>query len=281
MLAGNLELRREIKGQLKENLLKYEQNWYKAADAFNKLCRDLVGDLTRISESADFVEAQRNLLIKTAKKIQLQLNQIPSCHSLDACSALELSVKSIEQIIEQAKDRWFALKLEKREQIQPQPLEEHTIAPIRKKELVKITSITPPMINDLRAVERLSFEHPKSESWWRQSHLAPDHRILCAKVGSEVIGFIVYRITTSSVRVLSLAVEPEYRRQGIGKRLINRAKMSLSENRPYFALDVDQGNLDAHNFLKALKIRGRSINPDNTYHFMTKLKIRGAPKDST
>jgi len=85
-------------------------------------------------------------------------------------------------------------------------------------------SITPMTHQDLDrvvAIERQSFP----TSWRREAYqrelLNTNTRYLVARVGKRVVGFAGMWVIAAEGHITTLAVEPEYRRRGIGERLLS------------------------------------------------------------
>lgn len=94
---------------------------------------------------------------------------------------------------------------------------------------------------------------------WSEAAFAEEFRIsaatvLAAREGPRLVGYVVARRLPDALEVLSLAVEPEHRRRGCGRRLLEalgRACPGLER----MVLEVRVGNADARAFYARLGFR--------------------------
>ena len=82
-----------------------------------------------------------------------------------------------------------------------------------------------------------------------------------AASGSPAIaGFCVYELGKKKLRIVNLAVAPEFRRQGIGRALVARLQQKLRRTgRDRVEVLVVDRNLDCHLFLRRLGFRATQI----------------------
>ena len=69
-------------------------------------------------------------------------------------------------------------------------------------------------------IERASFAYPWSASFFIQELKVTCAHSLLALVGEKTVGYVIYWLLPREVDVHNLAVRPAYRRQGIGKALL-------------------------------------------------------------
>jgi ribosomal-protein-alanine N-acetyltransferase len=116
-------------------------------------------------------------------------------------------------------------------------------------------------------VESASFPEPWNAKDFR-IHLSQRTNFgMLAEIGKEVVGYIVYRVEGEQIFVLSMAVMPRYRRNGIGTMLITTILPKMKNRKKIRAIVSDQ-ILDAHLFLKnlgfkALKVKRNYCGPDH------------------
>lgn len=81
----------------------------------------------------------------------------------------------------------------------------------------------------------------------------------------RVLGYAVYELCNPFCRVLRLAVDEKYRREGVGRALIAKLKSKLSESRrPFLEFMVPERALDLQLFLKSQNFVAIGIGePDN------------------
>lgn len=70
-----------------------------------------------------------------------------------------------------------------------------------------------------------------------------------ALLGDEAVGFLLYRVVWDTVVVEELTVADAYRRTGVGRILLNRAKQRLCRDVPRLRIDVPDSLLFVHQWL--------------------------------
>jgi len=100
-------------------------------------------------------------------------------------------------------------------------------------------------------IEAECFEFP----WTEEDFLCCLRQRNCigmvAEVDEEVVGFMIYELQKSRLRVLNFAVAPIFRRSGIGSRMIARLVEKLSQQRrKEIVLEVRETNLPAQLFFR-------------------------------
>jgi ribosomal-protein-alanine N-acetyltransferase len=86
-------------------------------------------------------------------------------------------------------------------------------------------------------IEQRSFKFPKPEAIFRED----EHKYLLAKDDSKVIGYIGIEKILDEVHIINMAIDPDYRQQGIGKRLMQHV---LNDEEVFF-LEVRVSNESA------------------------------------
>jgi ribosomal-protein-alanine acetyltransferase len=95
-------------------------------------------------------------------------------------------------------------------------------------------------------------EDPWSLSAWREELDAPAARIWIAREpGGAPVGFLAARRVEDELHVFSLGVDPDRRRQGVGRRLFERVASS-EPGACVACLEVRAGNAGAMRFYEAL-----------------------------
>jgi ribosomal-protein-alanine N-acetyltransferase len=113
---------------------------------------------------------------------------------------------------------------------------------------IEIREAMPP---DIDAILRVQAQCPELSRWAPSAYLA--HRVLVAAVSGGVVGFIVYRaIEQAESEILNLGVDPEYRRRGVARRLVEAVLSRCS--RPVF-LEVRSSNFAAQNLYNSFGFR--------------------------
>lgn len=105
--------------------------------------------------------------------------------------------------------------------------------------MIAIFSMKGKDIPQVVEIENLSFRYPKPESVFRED----EHKYLVAKDEEKVIGYIGVEKILDEVHIINMAVHPDYRGKGIGKRLMQHV---LNDEEVFF-LEVRVSNETAKN----------------------------------
>lgn len=113
-------------------------------------------------------------------------------------------------------------------------------------------------LRDLEAVEAIdSASH--SDPWTADQIKAKLREkrtigVLAEEISTgAILGFAVYRLYETSMRLMRLSVGPAYRRQSVGTQIINRLTEKLdSHHRERIWCIVPDSNLEAHLFLRKM-----------------------------
>jgi ribosomal-protein-alanine N-acetyltransferase len=102
-------------------------------------------------------------------------------------------------------------------------------------------------------ISRASFPDPWPETLFRNQLRRPETRAWVARdAEGSVVGYVVGSRVLDEVQVLSLAVDPPWRRRGVGRRLLTRYLETLrSEGIREVTLEVRASNGAAHEFYRA------------------------------
>lgn len=135
-------------------------------------------------------------------------------------------------------------------------------------------------------IERASFEF----AWTEEDFLCCLRQRNCigmvAEHNHEIVGFMIYELHKSMLRVLNFAVSPTARRKSVGEQMIGRLIDKLSQQRrKEIVLEVRETNLDAQMFFKNQKFRAVTVlrnhyddTAEDAYYMMYRLPSdSGAP----
>ena len=92
------------------------------------------------------------------------------------------------------------------------------------------------------AIEKAAFQFPKAEAVFRED----EHKYLVAKDENKVVGYIGIEKILDETHIINMAVDPEYRGKGIGKRLMQH----VLNDEDVFFLEVRVSNENAKNVYK-------------------------------
>lgn len=83
---------------------------------------------------------------------------------------------------------------------------------------------------------------------------------MVAEAGGGVVGHVVYEVGPDRVHLLGLAVRPDARRRGVGRRLVRHMTDRLNPSaRTVLQADVPEGALDVQLFLRRLGFRAARV----------------------
>lgn len=84
---------------------------------------------------------------------------------------------------------------------------------------------------------------------------------LVAEMGEKLLGYAVYRIRVRSIHLLTIAVDPLYRRRKVGAFLVDHLKQKLGhkKGRTRIYLEVDETNLQGQLFFRAQAFKATRV----------------------
>ena len=112
-------------------------------------------------------------------------------------------------------------------------------------QIIPMTTGNIPVVAEL---ERTCFAHPYTEQMLAESLVMDNTRYFVATVGSEVLGYIGMEVPADEGYIFNVAVFPQYRKNGIGKALIDYlADFGVQNNLYMLTLEVRESNIPAIN----------------------------------
>src|SRR6266481_4671901 len=103
-------------------------------------------------------------------------------------------------------------------------------------------------VADLPQIDAIQAASPEAARWAVADYL--DHDLLVALSGNQVAGFLASRmVAADECEVLTLAVAPEFRRQGVGRAMM--AALTGNSSVTVF-LEVRESNTIARNFYNSI-----------------------------
>ena len=83
---------------------------------------------------------------------------------------------------------------------------------------------------------------------------------MVSEFNDRVVGFMVYELHKNRLHVLNFAVHPDFQRQGVGNRMVEKLISKLSyQRRNRIILEVRETNLTAQLFFRDLGFRAISV----------------------
>jgi ribosomal-protein-alanine N-acetyltransferase len=113
---------------------------------------------------------------------------------------------------------------------------------------------------EVLAIEHAGFEFP----WCEEEFLRVLRQRNCigmvAELGERVVGFMIYELHKNRLNVLDFAVHPEFRRQAIGRQMVEKLVGKLSSHRrTRVVLHVRETNLAAQLFFRVQGFRAIEV----------------------
>lgn len=115
-------------------------------------------------------------------------------------------------------------------------------------------------MDDVLRIENESFESPWGEDDFIRCLRNRNVIGMVADVGEQVAGFNIYELHRNRLHVLNFAVDPAFRRRGVGAAMVSKLVSKLSlQRRNRIMLEVRETNLDAQLFFRGLGFRAVSL----------------------
>ena len=115
-------------------------------------------------------------------------------------------------------------------------------------------------MEEVLEIERSSFEFP----WTDEDFLCCLRQRNCigmvAEHDQQIVGFMIYELHKSKLRILNFAVAPSARRKHVGTQMVQRLVDKLSQQRRQeIILEVRETNLEAQLFFKNQNFRAMCV----------------------
>jgi ribosomal-protein-alanine N-acetyltransferase len=143
---------------------------------------------------------------------------------------------------------------------------------------MNVRSIRPEDLNSILDIERVSFPNPWTKKTFCSSLGNKENVGLLIEDKSKILGYVIYRVSSTQLFIINIAVSPLERRKKIGTNLVNRVISNL-DNRKKIFITVSDQSLDAHLFLKSLEFKAIKILKDffdkghDGYNFIYKKQV--------
>ena len=138
-------------------------------------------------------------------------------------------------------------------------------------------------------IENESFEFPWSEEDFIRCLRQRNCIGMVAEFDEQVVGFMIYELHRTRLHVLNFAVADDFRRHGVGRKMVDKLATKLSpKRRTRVLLEVRETNLEAQLFFKSLGFRAVSVlsnyyedSPGDAYAMEYRLPSRVERDEST
>jgi ribosomal-protein-alanine N-acetyltransferase len=125
---------------------------------------------------------------------------------------------------------------------------------------INIRSIKPADLDALLAIENASFPEPWELQDFRTTLNQSKNVGFLAETHCEIVGYFIYRLEEGQYSIISMAVAPHMRRQGIGRMMFEKLVIRLSQSkRTQIVLTASEQNLEAHFFYRALGFKAVEV----------------------
>jgi ribosomal-protein-alanine N-acetyltransferase len=113
-------------------------------------------------------------------------------------------------------------------------------------EAVQFRPMTIADLEEVMAIEKLSFPCPWSAGFFRQELQMACARSILAEVGGKIIGYVLFWVLPGAVDIHNIAVHVNYRRLGVARTLLNKV-IAEARRQPLarVTLEVRKSNLPA------------------------------------
>jgi ribosomal-protein-alanine N-acetyltransferase len=113
------------------------------------------------------------------------------------------------------------------------------------------------------AIESSSFEFPSTEEMFIRVLRQRNCIGMVAERDGRIEGFMIYELHKTRIHILSFAVHPDFRREGIGKAMTEKLVSKLAyQRRNRIVLEVRETNLSAQLFFRQLGFRATGVLKD-------------------
>lgn len=118
--------------------------------------------------------------------------------------------------------------------------------------LTAIRRLTRSDMVDVLRIESASIDNPWIEDDFQNVLLQSNCIGMVAELAGRVVGFMIYELHKGNLEILDFAVDPRYRRQGVGRQMVDRLKAKLSQQgQNELRLLVRERNLVAQLFFRS------------------------------
>lgn len=125
---------------------------------------------------------------------------------------------------------------------------------------VHLRQMNPSDLDEIMSIEKASFSYPWSARFFLQELKVPCARSLLAVLGERIVGYIIYWLLPSEVDIHNLAVDPAYRRRGIGRSLLQAVIGEARDHRSSrITLEVRKSNEAAQRLYQSLGFAARGV----------------------
>jgi len=117
-------------------------------------------------------------------------------------------------------------------------------------------------LDQVLKIERVCFKHPYDYSTFLNFLVKEPHGFYVAEENDRIIGYVISSLKYGKGVIISIAVLPEFRRRGIGSKLMKESLNFLSKSVDYVELQVKVSNTEAISFYRKLGFKETGLIPN-------------------
>lgn len=117
-------------------------------------------------------------------------------------------------------------------------------------------------LNEVLRIERICFKHPYDYSTFLYFLIKCADGFYVAEENNQIVGYIISSVEGDKGTLVSVAVLPEFRRRGIGSRLMEESMNFFSSKVDYVELQVRVSNVEAISFYKKFGFEETGLIPN-------------------
>lgn len=115
-------------------------------------------------------------------------------------------------------------------------------------------------IENVIAIERASFQFPWSTRFFLDELQVDCARSILAEVDGHIVGYVLFWFVSEEVDIHNIAVHPDFRRQGIGRLLLEQVVAAARrQERLRVTLDVRFSNASAQSLYRRFGFVARGL----------------------
>lgn len=133
--------------------------------------------------------------------------------------------------------------------------QEHDVgwSPFNSVENVRFRPMTTDDMDEVMAIERMSYRFPWSAGFFLQELQVPCARSILAEVDGQIVGYVLFWLLPGAIDIHNIAVRLDCRRRGIGSALLEKvATEARRQSILRVMLEVRQSNIAAQNLYQKL-----------------------------
>ncbi|MEM3539255.1 MAG: ribosomal protein S18-alanine N-acetyltransferase [Nitrososphaerales archaeon] len=117
-------------------------------------------------------------------------------------------------------------------------------------------------LNKVLQIEKLCFKYPYDYSTFLYFLINDKDGFYVAEENNQILGYVISSVRENKGTLVSIAVLPEYRRKGIGSKLMEESLNYLSKKVDHVELQVRVSNFEAINFYKKFGFKETGFIPN-------------------